>query len=115
MKISVYNSTSDMVFQVETTFSETLKQLKEKCCIQIKANETNNIKISKDGNELLGDEKQLKELNIVDNDFLILVVIKQTVQATSSNSTNTAPMIDFSKIKVLSWYLCLKCCAVVIF
>jgi len=103
MKISVFNSTSDKVFEVETTFSETLKQLKEKCCIQIKANETKNIKISKDGNELLGDEKQLKELNIVDNDFLILVEIKQTFQefsSTSTSSTNTAPMIDFSKIKV---------------
>ena len=104
MKISVFNSTSDKVFEVETTFSETLKQLKEKCCIQIKMNETKNIKISKDGNELLGDEKQLKELNIVDNDFLILVEIKQTFQEFSSistSSTNTAPMIDFSKIKVL--------------
>ena len=108
MKISVFNSTSDKVFEVETTFSETLKQLKEKCCIQIKANETKNIKISKDGNELLGDEKQLKELNIVDNDFLILVEIKQTFQefsSTSTSSTNTAPMIDFSKIKVLKWNL----------
>jgi len=103
MKISVYNGTSDKVFQVEAMCDETLKRLKEICCAKLKPNVTNKIKISKDGNELLGDEKQLKELNIVDNDFLILEEIKQNVPATSSipgNSTSTVPMIDFSKVKV---------------
>ena len=99
MKLTIYNENVDKVFQVEVSCDETLKYLKEYCCGKLETGDIKKMKISKDGDELLGDGKKLEEFKISNDEFLT-IEIKENAVESSSLSTDAAATIDFSNIKV---------------
>ena len=99
MNLTIYNESTNEVSQVNALSDDTLLKLKQVCCDKAKIYDVQKIAISKDGDELIGDNKMLKEFNIVNEDLLVLS-IKQNSSANFSSPANATPTIDFSNIKV---------------
>ena len=99
MNLTIYNESAHEIFQVNSSCNDILLKLKQVCCDKAKINDVQKIVISKDGDELIGDNKMLKEFNIGNEDLLVLNM-KQNSLASSFSPANATPTIDFSNIKV---------------
>ena len=99
MNLTIYNESAHEILQVNASCNDILLKLKQVCCDKANINDVQKIVISKDGDELMGDNKMLKEFNIGNEDLLVLN-IKQHSSANLSSPANAASTIDFSNIKV---------------
>lgn len=106
MLINVYCPAKDKAFSLDVGAELTLEVLKTLCHAELGSIPVEQIQVMRDGQKLTGDQKQLRQFNIADNDFLIVERGSPpprpaaTRPAAATNQRPGLPVIDFSNVQV---------------
>lgn len=102
MLINCYCPSKDKTFSLDVLPELTLEVFKKLCEEELGAS-SRHIQVMRDGTRLTDDNKQLRQLNIADADFLILEVTAAPPQqraAPTNQQRPNLPLIDFSSVQV---------------